>query len=75
MKVSELIIMLQECDPDKEIVLRGYEGGILNASGTKNTTIRLNVHTEWYYGPHEEIENYYGDTPDKYDTAECVLIG
>ena len=59
MKVSELIQILQQYDPEKKILLSGYEGGYYEARGTIPKTVVLNVHEEWYYGPHDD-DDYYG---------------
>lgn len=75
MKVSELIAELQDFDPDLEVALRGYEGGIYFPDGASKVEVLLNVHSEWYYGPNEIVDEYYGDKIDTYTRANCVLIG
>jgi hypothetical protein len=54
MKVKELIEELQKCDPEKMVVVAGYEGGHDEISGAGEIRLKLNVNTEWYYGKHEE---------------------
>ena len=75
MKVGELISVLMSHDRELDVMLRGYEGGYCVASGVSVKTFLLDVHSEWYYGPHEEAEDYYGNTPDKYESAKGVLVG
>ena len=65
MKVKELIEELQKHDPERMVVVAGYEGGYDEISGAGEIRLKLNAHTEWYYGNHE------GD-----DKGEChgILI-
>jgi hypothetical protein len=60
MKVKELIKELQKHDPEKMVVVAGYEGGYDEISGAGEIRLKLNAHTEWYYG------NHAGD-----DKGEC----
>lgn len=54
MKVKDLILKLQECPPDNEVVVDGYEGGVTMVHRiVDNVLIALNVHSESYYGEHE----------------------
>ena len=53
MKVSELIKKLQTFDPELEIYVDGYEGGYGTPQDPFQTPMKLNVHDEGYYGPHE----------------------
>lgn len=57
MTVKELIEKLSKCNPDKMVVVRGYEGGCDEVGGIAETRINLNVNTEWYYGKHEYAED------------------
>ena len=57
MKVKELMKELQKHDPEKMVVVAGYEGGYDEISGAGEIRLKLNAHTEWYYGRHEEDEN------------------
>ena len=54
MKVKELIEELQQLDPEKRVVIAGYEGGYDDISGAGDIRLRLNVNLDWYYGKHEE---------------------
>lgn len=39
---------------DAPIFVRGYEGGYFDAGKFSPVTVALNVHSEWYYGTHDE---------------------
>ena len=54
MKVKELIEELQKHDSEKMVVVAGYEGGYDEISGAGEIRLKLNAHTEWYYGMHEQ---------------------
>ena len=82
MKVSELIESLQQFDPTLAVLVRGYEGGYEYVTGSSEKLMLLDVHSdrdkEWYYGPHEIADDYYGETDKdgkKRERANCVLIG
>jgi len=65
MTVKELIEKLQQVDPDLKVVVSGYEGGFQDVKyNPEPFDLALNVHTEWYYGPHEDVEDTYS-VPDK----------
>ena len=57
MKVKELIEELQKCDPEKMVVVAGYEGGHDETGSVEEIRLKLNVNTERYYGDHEQDEN------------------
>ena len=56
MKVKELIEQLQKFDPETRVVRPGYEGGYEDLSNVSEYELALNVHTDWWYGPHEDPE-------------------
>lgn len=58
MKVKELIERLQTLDPELMVVRPGYEGGVTEVDYTAIITVALNVNEEWYYGEHEQIDEY-----------------
>jgi len=66
MNVAELIKQLQELPPELMVVRGGYEGGLVEVETVGARTIRLDVNTEWWYGPHEE---------DKFGDVRAVFIG
>ena len=53
MKVSELIERLKQHDPEKMVVILGYDFGVDKPTDVKEVNLMLNVNTEWYYGAHE----------------------
>jgi hypothetical protein len=54
MKVKELIQKLSELDPELNIFTQGYEGGFKDIdSSLPEIDVYLNVHEEWWYGPHD----------------------
>ena len=82
MTVSELIESLQQFDPTLAVLVRGYEGGYEYVTGSSEKPMLLDVHSdrdkEWYYGPHEIADEYYGEIDKdgkKREQANCVLIG
>lgn len=56
MTVKELIEKLQYEDPEKIIVVSGYEGGYDEIGDISPIQLKLNVNSDeiWYYGKHEE---------------------
>ena len=55
MKVSELIEILNGCNPDLPIVLDGYEGGLDELGEVETIQIFKDVNLDvGYYGNHEE---------------------
>lgn len=73
--VEQLIEKLLAFDPYARVVIPGYEGGLADIHGVSDVTIVPNVNSQWYYGPHEDV-NYYKliekDPPKK--TENSVLI-
>jgi len=57
MKVSELINLLSDLNPDAEVVISGYEGGWSSANHISRGILTRNVYLVWYYGPHEFAES------------------
>lgn len=60
MNVRELRAALDEYPDDLPIAVDGYEGGFTENVHLRQVDVRPNVHTEWYYGEHEEVNS---DTP------------
>ncbi len=73
MKVKELIGILQQYDSETLVVVEGYKNGVDVPLAPVEVMIRLNVHSEYYYGSHE-ISNksaattkvVYLQRPDRY---------
>lgn len=74
MKIRELINQLQKLDPELDVVLRGYEGGYYDKLSVTPITIVPDVHTEWYYGPHEDADYFTPDELISLCKKEAVLI-
>jgi len=76
MIVKELIEQLQQLDPDLHVFTEGYEGGyndLVTVSEIRD--IALDVHTEWYYGKHEEVDNiYYVPDKTKYTIVKGLIL-
>jgi len=54
MTAQQLIEKLQQLDPEMRIFVDGYEGGYNDATVSEIRDIALDVHTDWYYGKHED---------------------
>ena len=78
MKVGELIEQLQQLDPDLHVFTEGYEGGYNDLVVLKDNNIieiALDVHTEWYYGKHEEADStYYVPDKTKYTIVKGIIL-
>jgi len=76
MIVKELIEQLQQLDPDLHVFTEGYEGGyndLVTVSEIRD--IALDVHTEWYYGKHEEADStYYVPDKTKYTIVKGLIL-
>ena len=58
MKVKDLIEQLKALDPELMVVRPGYEGGVTEVCQVTIITVALNVNEEWYYGEHEQIDEF-----------------
>lgn len=56
MTVNELIQILSQLPKDQKILVNGYEGGFCDISSVRPIKVKLNVHTETYYGPHDDVD-------------------
>jgi hypothetical protein len=56
MKVKDLIAILQTYNPELIVIKAGYEGGVDEITHHGEETIALNVNEDWYYGPHEVVD-------------------
>jgi len=76
MIVKELIEQLQKLDPDIHVMTGGYEGGYRDVNYEGGfTDVALNVHTSWYYGPHEDPNDTY-NVPNKsqYQIVKAIIL-
>lgn len=53
MTVKQLMEQLSNLDPEMMVVISGHEGGVDEASYVDQVKIKLDRHSEWYYGDHE----------------------
>jgi hypothetical protein len=55
--VAELIEKLRQFPPETRVFVDGYEGGIadLEPQYVRLVPVKLDVNSESYYGPHEEV--------------------
>ena len=58
MKVKDLIERLKTFDPELMVVRPGYEGGVTEIDHLTSIEVALNVNEEWYYGEHEQIDEF-----------------
>lgn len=56
MKVKELIAALQKHDPERQVIIRGYEGGYNDVSKLLEIDIVPNPDRAWYVGEYEKAE-------------------
>ena len=59
--VGEFIEYLKTLDQENLVMTRGYERGFCDVGDAELKEIRKNVHSEWYYGPHDEADYYSAD--------------
>jgi hypothetical protein len=71
MTIAELIKEFEKYPQDTRVVVRGYEGGVDDVGGVKETEIYLNYNTSWYYGKHEEVEDA---TPKDCEKVPAVYL-
>lgn len=57
MTVAELIAELQQYPSTARVIVDGYEGGYDDVAGVRACPIRVHVHREGYFGPHEDARN------------------
>lgn len=77
MTIKQLIEELSKIeDQDLRVMTSGYEGGF-NDLETKANNIQfmaLDVHTEWYYGAHEPVDNLYDVTIEQYQIVKAIIL-
>jgi hypothetical protein len=76
MTVKQLIEQLQQLDPDIHVMTEGYEGGYKDVCCNGDSMeVALNVHTQWYYGPHEQADDtYYIQDKSQYQIVKAIVI-
>jgi hypothetical protein len=68
MKVSELINLLSDLNPDAEVVIQGYEGGWSSANHISRGILTRDVYSVCYSGPHE----FEGSDSESYDSVSLT---
>jgi hypothetical protein len=77
MTVKELIEQLQQLDPDLHVFTEGYEGGYNDIVILEDNIleIALDVHTEWWYGKHEDADSsYFVPDKTKYTIVKSIIL-
>jgi len=74
--VCELIEILKTFDPEKRVVLDGYEGGLCDIKKhlIDNVEVALNRNTNWYYGPHELAFDMPDEDKKKFIIEQAVYL-
>ena len=57
MTVLELIKILESKNPSSRVVVSGYEDGLSDIGNVRDIALKINVNSEDYYGPHEEVDS------------------
>lgn len=57
MNVRELIEELQRHDPEKRVVVSGWEGGYDDVTAVDEIRLTLNANTALYYGKHKRDDD------------------
>lgn len=60
MNIEELIAHLKNYPPHMRVIVKGYEGGYNDIMSLMEKHIALNVHSEDYYGAHDDAEDGKG---------------
>jgi hypothetical protein len=74
MTAKQLIETLQQIDPETRIFVAGYEGGYDDLVTISNIQdIALDVHSDWFYGTHEDADHSYYKVEGKTIVKGIVL--
>ena len=71
MKVKDLIEQLNSLDPELTVVRPGYEGGVTEVGHLSTIEVFLNVNKDWYYGEHEQVDEF---SNGQYPNAERSTV-
>ena len=77
MTVKQLIEKLSTIEDQEVIVMApGYEGGVRDIEDNTLAIIHvaLDVNTEWYYGPHERVDDMYNATNSNYKVVKAIIL-
>ena len=72
MKVKDLIKVLQTYDPELEVSIDGYEGGVTDSFVMYNTDVYIDAHEVWYKGEHLACTDVITDA-EKERYSECGI--
>lgn len=72
MKVSDLIQILSQYDPETVLVIPGYEGGFSPLHTARLETLLKNVNDEWYYGSHDTVDSV--SDPESYEKEQFLIL-
>jgi hypothetical protein len=67
MNVAEFVAELKKLDQTLTVVSRGYEGGYCDIDTEFDVkTLWMNIHSQWYYGPHDDEDEckWHGIDPE-----------
>ncbi len=72
--VNELIRLLEKHPPGLRVMVQGYEDGHddLEAKCVVAGEARLDVHSAWYYGRHEQALR--GDEPSRHEIVPALFL-
>lgn len=75
MTVGELIEKLEEIGPEVRVFTRGYEGGYQDVlSIDKVDDFLLDVNKEWYYGPHERLDEVSESIKQNHKQVKGIVL-
>ncbi|MGN6531904.1 MAG: hypothetical protein ACTHK0_09150 [Ginsengibacter sp.] len=57
MTARELILKLQQLDPETKVVVRGYEDGYNDVFSLKPVRIKTMANGAWYYGEYADSDH------------------
>lgn len=76
MTVQQLIDKLSQQDPDAQVFIPGYEGGLDDIGEMCHGMVCRNYYREWYYGKHEELSRTDKSPADlsAYTTVKGIIL-
>lgn len=75
MTVQELTTQLQQLDPNLRIFKDGYEGAYNDINNiSTEVEIALDVHSEWWYGSHERVDELDSEQLEGKTIVKGVII-
>lgn len=74
MTVEELIEELKKYPLNSTVMIHGYEGGYKDVSELEKATMRLDINSAWYYGPHEKEKGIDIDERKTHKRVKAIII-